>query len=413
MSVQVVDNSFNFDGITLSPPVGVQGGAYFSKVKFNDEKLIIQTPKCNTKNGIKKTGKKSYCDLKFNNENITFLEWTEKLEEKIKSLIFEHKDNWFHDDLEKDDIEYNWNSIVRTYKQKFFLFRTFVEKSKMLSGGPKLQIWNEDREKMTIDDVQLDSNMICILQVKGLKFTSQSFHLECSLIQIMLLADEVVENTCLIKIKTPPSKTKTKLLSESTNTKDLEKVEDGNGDTNVDDETKMDVVGNTNVDTNDETNMQGEVLEETQDETNEGEEKNENKKKNLKEETDLENDNVTNNESNNVGDQVELNENLEELESKESKDLEKSDEMLEINLELPKDLEINTIKLKKPNEVYIEMYKAAKNKAKLAKKLAIEAYLESKQIKKTYMLNEIEDCSDDEDLENLINSGEDDKKLIK
>ena len=137
------------------------------------------------------------------------------------------------------------------------------------------------------------------------------------------------------------------------------------------------------------------------------------KKKNLKEETDLENDNVTNNESNNVGDQVELNENLEELESKESKDLEKSDEMLEINLELPKDLEINTIKLKKPNEVYIEMYKAAKNKAKLAKKLAIEAYLESKQIKKTYMLNEIEDCSDDEDLENLINSGEDDKKLIK
>ena len=69
------------------------------------------------------------------------------------------------------------------------------------------------------------------------------------------------------------------------------------------------------------------------------------------------------------------------------------------------------MKLKKPNEVYIEMYKTAKNKAKLAKKLAIEAYLESKQIKKTYML-EMDDSSD-EDLEKMINDSEGQNKLIK
>ena len=78
--------------------------------------------------------------------------------------------------------------------------------------------------------------------------------------------------------------------------------------------------------------------------------------------------------------------------------------MIEINLELPEDLEKNVMKLKKPNEVYYKMYKNAKEKAILAKKLAIQSYLESKQIKKTYLLdfdNETEDYIDN-DLEKMI-----------
>ena len=50
----------DFSKLTLSPPTGVQGGAYFSKLKYNGEKLVIQTPKCGTKQGIKKTGKKRF-----------------------------------------------------------------------------------------------------------------------------------------------------------------------------------------------------------------------------------------------------------------------------------------------------------------------------------------------------------------
>ena len=101
---------------------------------------------------------------------------------------------------------------------------------------------------------------------------------------------------------------------------------------------------------------------------------------------------------------------LEKTEKMES--LEKNEEILEVNLELPEDLEINKMKLKKPNEVYIEMYKAAKNKAKLAKKLAIQAYLESKEIKKTYMLD-LEESSEDEDLEKMIiNDEESENKKI-
>ena len=64
------------------------------------------------------------------------------------------------------------------------------------------------------------------------------------------------------------------------------------------------------------------------------------------------------------------------------------------------DESLETITLKKPNQVYYELYKEAREKAKQAKKEAVLAYLEAKNIKKTYMLEDI-DSSDDSDIENL------------
>jgi len=54
-----------------------------------------------------------------------------------------------------------------------------------------------------------------------------------------------------------------------------------------------------------------------------------------------------------------------------------------------------SLQLKKPNEVYFELYKAAKEKAKIAKKNAILAYLEAKNIKKLYMIESIDDGDSD------------------
>ena len=57
---------------------------------------------------------------------------------------------------------------------------------------------------------------------------------------------------------------------------------------------------------------------------------------------------------------------------------------------------LESFTLKKPNQVYYEIYKTAREKAKNAKKEAILAFLEAKNIKKTYMLDDIDE-SDDED----------------
>jgi hypothetical protein len=69
----------------------------------------------------------------------------------------------------------------------------------------------------------------------------------------------------------------------------------------------------------------------------------------------------------------------------------------DFNLENTNSLEIMT--LKKPNQVYFELYKEARKKAKIAKKNAILSYLEAKNIKKTYMLENMNDSDSDFDAE--------------
>jgi hypothetical protein len=56
----------------------------------------------------------------------------------------------------------------------------------------------------------------------------------------------------------------------------------------------------------------------------------------------------------------------------------------------------DSIELKKPNEVYYEIYKIAREKAKRAKKAAIESYLEAKNIKIKYMLDDLDESDEDE-----------------
>ena len=80
---------------------------------------------------------------------------------------------------------------------------------------------------------------------------------------------------------------------------------------------------------------------------------------------------------------------------------EKEDNFDIVPIELSFDKEnLETITLKKPNQVYYELYKDAREKAKRAKKEAVLAYLEAKNIKKAYMLEDI-DSSDDSDVENI------------
>jgi hypothetical protein len=60
---------------------------------------------------------------------------------------------------------------------------------------------------------------------------------------------------------------------------------------------------------------------------------------------------------------------------------------------------LELITLKKPNEVYYNLYKEARKKAKISKINAIKSFLEAKNIKKTYMLDDLEDSDSDGDFD--------------
>jgi hypothetical protein len=81
--------------------------------------------------------------------------------------------------------------------------------------------------------------------------------------------------------------------------------------------------------------------------------------------------------------------------------LEDENILLEFDLNLDKVSDPEPLQIKPRTDVYYEMYKEAKRKARMARNLALSAYMEAKQIKDTYKLEDLTD-SDDSDTEDPL-----------
>ena len=367
------NETFDFSKLSLAHPVGIQGGAYFTKIEYNKKPLYIQTNKSQTRQGFVKTGKKYYCDLMFDKNAETLIHWFEKLEERCQKLIFERRDTWFQNTLEEADIETAFNSSIRVYKSgKYYLVRTNVKNNNL--NLPTIKIYNEQETALTIDDINSETNIISILEMQGIKFTSRNFQIEIELKQIMVLDNEPLFDNCLIKTNKTNKQINEDLIEDL--------IEDNK---TLEEKDKINEIKNIISSIDDTKNLEEEeiILENSLEEL---------EPNNIMVKTEIEETEIEKKEDKTDIDLVfeDLNEDIEEN-TNELKEFESFDLPLENNLE--------TMQLKKPNQVYFELYKEARNKAKMAKKNALLAYLEAKNIKKTYMLDNLNDSDSDIDAE--------------
>jgi hypothetical protein len=373
------NDTFDFSKLCLSHPTGIQGGAYFTKIEYNKKPLYIQTNKIQTKQGFIKSGKKYYCDLMFDNSSENLIHWFENLEERCQKIIFERKNDWFENNLEQSDIETAFNSTIRVYKSgKFYLVRTNVKNN--INNLPAVNIFNENKHLLTMDDVNSETNIISILEIQGIKFTSRNFQIEIELKQVMILDNELLFQDCLIKTNKTINETQ-QLIKNS-----IETLKNDNINTIP----SLDVIDPKIELILEENNLEENNLEENHLEENHLEENHlEEFEPNISELNEL--NNVIEEKNDNIQNSFEID--LEELSDNDNNDL-KEINTSELSLE-----NLEKIQLKKPNQVYFELYKEARNKAKEAKKNAILAYLEAKNIKKTYMLENLNDSDSDFDAE--------------
>jgi len=448
--IYFTNKEFDFSKISISQPISVQGGAYFTKIRFNNTPLYIQTPKCYTKQGLNETNKKAYIDLMFTNEDDEVIEWFEHLEEHLIGLIYEKRELWFQNEMEREDIENFFNPICRAFRGgKFHLIRVNIPKNKTISSQYYCNVYDENENIIHIQDLNESHSIIPCVEVQGIKFSARNFQMELVGKQIMLINNKPIFNSCVIKRAT------NKGLSEIENDTSVKNIHHTENDTynqrpnNVTEDIDM-LLSSKNIDneiiephpqselvslgkcvSNDrgvynvevqENNispikgLQNKIIEdlvdseednlETQEDTQRTAEYSECNKdsitKDIKELID-----VVNN-TNTVHNTITPN-HLEET-------IKKSDVIYleDITNNLKVDYNRN-LTLKKPNEVYYEIYKIAKDKAKQHKKAAITHYLEAKKIKNTYLLDDLDNSDDstDDDNDNDNDNDTNDSNKIK
>jgi hypothetical protein len=293
----------------------------------------------------------------FDNNDTIFINWIENLEAKCQELIFSKGQSWFETKLEKDDIESAFTSPFKIFKSgKYYLLRVNVK--------PNIKIYNEKDQIMQSEDITSEKNIISILEIQGIKFTSRNFQIEIELKQSMVVSPDPFLDECFIKkpirkqaikeddvMETETAKSLTEFIDESA--KDLAEKTDSLKP--IDLEISFEKKSKTDINLELKASAASSEVPELE-------------------------------EANIILD-------VEDLEPP----LEKEDPNVLKEVDLSSTLEnsLETLTLKKPNQVYYEIYQKAREKAKEAKKTAIVAYLEMKNIKKTYMLDDIDE-SDNE-----------------
>ena len=372
---------YDFTKLYFGPPSSLAGGAYFTRLMYNTNKpIFIQTPKSLTKQGFIKSGKKIYTDLMFDNNDTVFINWIENLEARCQELIFSKRESWFETKLEKDDIEGAFTSPFKIFKSgKYYLLRVNVK--------PNIKIYDEKNQILSTESITNDKPIICILEIQGLKFTSRNFQLEIELKQSMVVSPDPFLDECFIK---RPVKKQQKQQEQE-----------------QEQEVEQEVEENNTFDLDNLINQSAEHLAKNKDKIS-FENKNENiipidleetfdKPKPLEKDIKNKNENVFDLEEADI-DFTNLHD-INELTPEEDviEEVEDPTILKEVDLSSTLDNSLETLQLKKPNQVFYEIYQKAREKAKEAKKNAILAYLEMKNIKKTYMLDDIDESDNEFD----------------
>ena len=394
---------FDFQQISLSSPIRVGNGNYFMKYKTNDQSLYVQPPQCITKQGIIQVSKKHYIDLLFTNEDADFIQWMEKLEETSVNYIYTNRAKWFDGDMEKDDIENYFSSPFRIFRSgKYYILRVGIATT---LGLPAVKVYDSDQNEVSIDDINETTQVMCILEIKGVKCGTRNFQIEMETKQLMIIKPSNPFDKCLFQTDTSKQEglsVKASIEPEyEEESRVVEPVQTENEEVIV--ETVDDEI---TVDTPYEENVSEELPEVPLDNSynlgiteelivNEEETQLEQPEKD-KEQIDAQEDKQTEAESTeNPEDMQSLGEQLEIMDKPFDA---MSNEMEEVSFPLENLEKAESIQLREPNDIYYEMYYEARKKAKMAKEMALSCYLEAKNIKNTYMLNDLPESDSDENV---------------
>jgi hypothetical protein len=413
-----LNEPFDFSLLHLANPSLINNNNYFSKISQGSMKknLYLQLPKCTTKQGIVKSSSKSYCELCYGITEKTIIEFLENLEKHILDEIYKNRELWFYnaDSMTLEDIEDLMTPLIKTYKHgKNFLLKNNIKLD-------KFKIYDENENNVTIDDYNLSHEFIPLININGVKFSSKNFSIDLVLTQMMVIyPSEEFEQQVLIKTNKKPE-----VLEESRDSRELVKVEkerleesneleepnklieteDLEGSNPDLEGSNPDLEGSNNLEESNELkNMESNEVEDL----NEVEALKIMESNKSLESKDLAEYNETTGFKTNVELQIEEDKKPEqckppevEIENQSFKYLTNANELKQIdNLDLNENIDNTPIEIKTRDEIYLEIYKKAKKKAKEIRKNAIEAFLQAKNIKSKYNLDSLVESSSSEEEE--------------
>lgn len=362
--------------VTIGTPIQAGRSKMVAPLIFGENVLRLQLPVCSTKQGVITSATRTYTDLMFDNNNekcesaSELVAFIDALESQCANLVYENKEKWFAkddeeiDNLTLDDFQEMFTSLARLNNRGAHI-SIRVEIGKGIRGHQSAItpesaciVYNKQGETQTLGliNANKETRIVPLVEFSEISISPSSISLVVDLVECMILDDPITN-----------VKRERRIFWDSPINEDLASVENNENNEIV----ENDFIENEMVELDDKNVKEDEIIEQI--------------------------------ETINTPDFTSFNDELQEVDiqaiisdNQEDECLtDYGEEMTEV-----KELEIDNsepISLRKPDEVYKEIYKAAIAKAKRLRQVAMDAYLDAKKIKARFMLDELTNSDEESD----------------
>ena len=194
-------DEIDYKNIIISKPERQQDN-YYSEIKYNNNPLFLLTSKLNISKSLREIDNRNpYVDFEISRQNLDFYQMMNDLDEKIIRTTYSNSIEWFKQRIPLEVIDEMYKRITkplslnRNPKIKFKL--PFIRDTNIC------KIYNQYKEYIQASDININSDSICIIHIRGIKFMKQQYICDCYISQMKVYIQKTkkfkIPDECLIE----------------------------------------------------------------------------------------------------------------------------------------------------------------------------------------------------------------------
>ena len=201
--MKVIDyKKVDINNIVYHEPVKTAGGCLISRTYYQhleqEIPIYIQTPKLKVNSDLEILDSKTYLELELDKRHINFYEFINNIDDKNIGKTFSRSEDWFQEKLPMDVVDdfYKTNIKMRKYnKSPIIKFKIPIYKK---NSRKSCDIFGDDLKPIDVDEIKKNTEVICILELEGIKFFKQRFETEWKVVQLRAYLNKKNKQPCLI-----------------------------------------------------------------------------------------------------------------------------------------------------------------------------------------------------------------------
>ncbi len=201
--MKVIDyKKVKLPNIRYHEPVKTAGGCLISRTfyKHLDQEIpiYIQTPRLRVNSDLEILDSKTYIELELDKRHINFYEFINNIDDQNIRETFKNSEDWFQEKLPMDVVDdfYKTNIKMRKYnKSPIIKFKIPLYKN---NSRKSCDIFGDDLKPVEVSEIKQKTDVICILELEGIKFFKQRFETEWKVVQLRVYKPKDDPIPCLI-----------------------------------------------------------------------------------------------------------------------------------------------------------------------------------------------------------------------